>query len=978
MANEPSEATPETLTRLLSDMRHGSRYALDALLPLVYDELRILAHRQRQRWRGDHTLGTTALVHEAYLKLANQEGVRASSRAHFFALASRAMRHILCNYARDRQAKKRGGDFEIVELDSSLDQAADESGSTDQYAEQLVALDAALARLEQVHPRRSRVVECRFFGGMTVVDTAAALGISPRTVKRDWAAAQDWLRREVSLLQQQPEEAAQTLDDLAANALPPLLGALAQPEGEELRPGQRVAQYEVVATLGRGGMGVVYKAYDARLDRHVALKFLPSYLASDDAARARLTSEARAASALDHPNICTIYDIGELEDGRMFLALACYEGEILKDRIATGPLAVEDVVAITAQIAQALSAAHGRGIVHRDIKPSNVMITTDGMVKILDFGIAKLREADLTQGPAMGTLGYMSAEQLRGETTDARTDLWSLGVVVYEMLTGRRPFEGADQQRLMQAIRTEPVTPLAELRAGLPPQLVRVVETCLQKDPEARYRNADELLAELPGPETRAGRSSVPFRRVAVLPLESPTSAADEGYLAEGIAEELRGRLSGLSGLQVIARTSTTQFRESGKDAAQIGSELGADTIVQGAVARSGENVSITLQLVDVTRSDPLWATEQNVPISELQNALRAMAWQITSELAVQVYGDERRQLAREGTESAAAYALYLKGRYFWNKRDRTNIQQARACFEQALDLDPVFARAWAGLADTFCVLGGYLLLQPEDAYPRARAAAEQALAIDEDLAEAHASLATVLADHYWNWSAAGEHYLRAVTLNPSYATARLWYAGFLRDLGEFDEALIQVRAGRELDPLSLPAQAAEGITLYVARRYPEAVAAYRRLLEITPTFTYAYFLLALALAQERRYAEALASLQKVGNWGGGVADVRGLSGYIHATLGRHVEAREMLEALDDPASEQHATPFHRAIIHVALGESDRALQLLEQAHDARAKQIRLLRIEPMLDPIRGEPRFQALLEKVGLTDAAVARALAP
>ena len=975
MADHSSEATQATITRLLGELRQGSRHALDALLPLLYEELRILARGQRRRWRGNYTMDTTALVHEAYLKLVRQKSVSADNRAHFFALTSRAMRHILCNYARDRQARKRGGDHEVVEFDNALDVPAGATGSTDGAA-QLLALDSALARLNDVHPRRGRVVECRFFGGMTVADTATALGVSPRTVKRDWAAAQEWLREEIDRLQMSGSPAP-GLDELATSALPPLLDRLARSVDDELRPGQRVGKYEIVTTLGRGGMGIVYKAYDTRLDRHVALKFLPSHLAADERARARFTAEARAASALDHPHICTIYDIGEVDDHRMFLALACYEGETLKEKIARGPMPVSDTVAITVQIGEALGAAHRSGIVHRDIKPSNVMVTTDGTVKILDFGIAKLREDEqTTRGSAIGTLGYMSPEQLRGNAVDARSDLWSLGVVIHEMLTSHRPFEAADGQRLLQAMRSGPVPALTELRADLPPHLVRVVETCLQENLEARYRTADELVADLRAVDGSAA-TSAPVRRLAILPLESPTSGPDNEVMAEGIAEELGSRLSGLSGLHVLARTSAEKSAEPGRDAAQIGSELGADMIVRGAAAQSGDDVQITLQLVDVGRNQTVWEADRDLPVSELQNGLNTLAWQIASKLAVPVYEDERRQLARRGTDSTTAYALYLKGRHYWNKRDRARIQQARACFEAALDEDPVFALAWTGLADTFCVLGGYQLLRPEDAYPRARAAAERALALDDRLAEAHASLATVLADHYWDWPAAGQHYRRALGLAPSNAKARLWYAGFLRDLGAFDEALVQVRAARDLDPLSTPTQAAEGITLYVARRYPEALAVYRRLLEISPGYTYMYFLMALALAQEREYTEALASLRKTEGWSGGVTGVRGLSGYIHAMLGQHARAREMLSALEADAGEDHAAAFQRAVIHAALGETGPALDALEQAHQARAKHVRLFRIEPLLDAVRDEPRFQALLERAGLTDEAVARALA-
>jgi Tfp pilus assembly protein PilF len=355
---------------------------------------------------------------------------------------------------------------------------------------------------------------------------------------------------------------------------------------------------------------------------------------------------------------------------------------------------------------------------------------------------------------------------------------------------------------------------------------------------------------------------------------------------------------------------------------------------------------------------------------------VRTLAWQVAGELDVQVHGDERRQLARKSTDSAAAYTLYLKGRYFWSKRDRASMQQARACFEQALDLDPVFAQAWAGLADTFCVLGGYMLLPPEEAYPRARAAAEHALMLDDELPEAHASLATILADYYRDWPLAGRHYRRALELSPSYATARLWYAGFLRDLGEFDAALAQVAVARELDPLALPIRAAEGITLYLARRHAEAVAVFRKLLDISPSFAYAHFLIALPLAQQGAYADALRSLEQAEQWHAAMADIRSLSGYIYGRLGRPDEARTMLAALDDPEMQQHATPFQRAVIHVALDEHDRALDLLETACAERSKQARLLRTEPMLDPLRGHPRFHDLLRQVGLTDADVARAL--
>lgn len=967
--------TEATITRLIGELKQGNPGALNALVPLIYDELASRAHRQRLRWRGDHTLDTTALVHEAYLKLAAQDAVAAESRAHFFALASRAMRHILCNYARDRQALKRGGGLQRVGPTDAARVPDTEPDPSDAHSERLLALGAALSRLEEDHPRCARVLECRVFGGMSVVDTAAALCVSTRTVKRDWAFALEWLRGELERAGA-PPEAEQDLESLAADVLPSMLAALARGTGELIQPGQRIGRYEVMAPLGRGGMGVVYRAYDTRLDRHVALKFLSPRFAGDPVAGARLMDEARAASALDHPNICTVYEVDALPDGRMFLALACYDGATLREKIAGRPLPVADVVLIARHIAEALAAAHGRGIVHRDINPSNVMITAEGAVKILDFGIATGLESAAQAGPA-GTAAYMSPEQTRGEEVDGRTDLWSLGVVMYEMLTGRRPFEGADRERLFAAIRSAPLPSLPASRTGVPPLLLRVLDTCLAKDPAARYCSAEELCADLRAVEAESPRGDA-SRSIAILPMEGSASLSEDAYLADSVADELATRLSMLSGLHVIGRASTLSAARGAGSPAEIAAALGVGTLVRGSVEPSGDRVAITLELVDAARVEPVWGTRQEVPLAGLESALRSLTWQLAGELAVRVHGDERRQLARTNSGSAPAYELYLKGRYFWNKRDRASMERARACFQEALDHDPLFARAWAGLADTFSLLGSYLLLQAEEAYPRARAAAERAIAIDDDLAEAHASLANVLADHDWDWAAAGRHYRRALALNPSYGAARLWYAGFLRDLGQFDAALAQVRAARALDPLSLPTQAAEGTTLYVARRYADAVAACRRLLETDPSYGYAHFLLALPLVQQGDHEGARRALEAAEGSGIAMAGVRCLTACLHAAKGETAEARRMIGELDALADRPHAMAFQRAVIQTALGEHDRALESLEVACDARAKDLRLLRIEPLLDPLRDEQRFEALLARVGLTDNHVGRALAP
>lgn len=949
-----SESAQATVTRLLGELQDGSRDALDLLFSVVYDELLVIAHRQRQRWRGDYTVGTTALVHEAYLKLVEQDGVDARNRAHFFALASKAMRHILCNYARGRRTHKRGGGLERVTL-SDDDVAQPTAAFADDDAERLLALDAALRHLEQLDDRRAKVVECRFFGGMTVEDTAQALGVSPRTVKRDWAAAQEWLYREIN----------EQLENIADRLLPPLLNAFFEQAPIDLEPGQRIGQYEIVGALDSGGMGMIFKACDPRLDRLVALKFLPPHLAAGANARTRLIHEARAASALDHPNICTVYDVGELDDGRLFIALAYYDGETLRNKILRGPLPPSEMLTVARQIADGLSVAHRRGIIHRDIKPSNVIVTHDGLAKILDFGIATTPDVERkTEAISFGTVAYMSPEQTRGEQLGAHTDVWSFGVLLYEMLTGRRPFRGGSDRELIAAIRHHPPAPIEGPAAAASGAIVRVIDRCLQKDAAARYPSAEDILADLALIDRDGGLTA---RRVAVLPFPAGTNA-DDAYFVDGVSNELITRLSSIAGVRVIARGSAAAFATTDKSPQQAGFELDVEHVITGSVQRRAAELQIILRLIDVRSGEDAWAVMQTIALADLQKTMRTLALQIASELDVRVHAQERRQLAKQGTVDAAAYALYLKGRYFINKRDRTSIALARDLFQQALDLDPLFAQAWTGLADSYSLQGSYSALPPEEAYPRARAAAEQALAVDDELAEAHVSLATTLADYYYEWPAARDHYRCALELNPSYSTAHLWYAGYLRDLGHFDDALTHVRIARRLDPLSLPIQAAEGITLYVARRYDESTAVLQKLLEITPGFSYAHFLIALSQVQQQRYMEALASLDKAESWSGAVADVNSLKGHIYARLERQADARRMIASLETPAHQQYASPFQRAVIHVALNETDRALQLLELTCATRSKQARLLGVEPLLDPLRSDERFSGMVEKMGLT----------
>ncbi len=823
------------------------------------------------------------------------------------------------------------------------------------------------------------------------------------------------LRRKVVTLLKAHDRADDFLEGLDVERATALLRDAGAPEARQVGP------YRLMRRLGRGGMGVVYLARDPRLNRLVALKLLPPHLSADDTAKRRLIKEARAASALDHANIATIYEIDETEHAQLFIAMAYYEGRTLREKIEQGPLPVEEAVGLVRQLAEGLAAAHEKGIVHRDIKPSNILVTDKDIAKIVDFGIAKVAGAALTKtGTTMGTVAYMSPEQTRGETVDHRTDLWALGVTLYEMLTGVRPFRGDHDQTVIYAIRHDEPAPVADLRSEAPAALADIVGRCLEKDPSARYQHAGEVLADLAAFEAgsagieawaggrlwrqRAARygslaglfavllvgvlllwprllsrdaatengaeaGMLDHNRLAVLPLDNISPDSTDAYFADGMTEELIARLSKLSALRVIARTSVMRYKGTRQRIADIGRELAVETILEGSVRKVNDQVRVSVQLVDARSEEQLWSQDYDAEVADVLAVQSQIAQRVAQALDVQMKAGDQRQLEKRGTDDPEAYTLYLKGRYFWNKWDGASVEKARAHFQQALDLDPAYAQAWTGLSDAYEILGALSVLSPEEAFPRARAAAERALAIDGELAEAHVSLATVLEDYYWDWAGAERHLRQAVGLDPNYAAAHQVYAEHLRDLGRFDDALAEAKKAQELDPLSTPVQLVIGTTLYMARRYEEAIVQFQRLLERDPGFTIAYFNLGLAYTQQGKYEEAISTLQKVDARGGYIPNTKALLGYSYAASGRRAEARQILDALDELSKEQYVSAFHKAAIHTGLGEKDQALELLEQAYEERVWMMRLLKVEPMFDPLRSDPRFTELLKKVGLAE---------
>ncbi len=858
--------------------------------------------------------------------------------------------------------------------------------------------------------------------------------------------ADEELRREVEELLASYTDADSFMEQPAAEDAASLII-----ESKYLEAGKRFGHYEIIRQIGAGGMGEVYLAKDKKLDRKVAIKILNENFSRHESNLQRFIQEAKAASALNHPNILIIHEIGESENSN-YIVSEFIEGKTLREVIQKSQLELPEILEIATQIAGALVAAHDERIVHRDIKPENIIVRPDGFAKILDFGLAKLLEEksfiglgdetakqnQTAKGLILGTVNYMSPEQAKGEKIDARTDVFSFGVLLYEMIAGKTPFSGESMSDTFANLINKEPQPLSGIFEGVPEVLQRILAKTLRKNKDERYQTMKGLLADLkhfrenlafdqkfqrshsPNSEnataflqttghvnnqtnepsnTSTGRfksrrpltvlafavfliatigfgyylwsvknktSSVAVKKsLAVLPFINAGQDANVEYLSDGITESVINNLSQITSLRVMSRNSAFRFKNNQTDTKAIAAQLGVETLVTGDIKQLGDKLIINVRLIDTSDDSQIWGNQYIKSSSDILTAQTEIAQAVAQNLRLKLTGTEQQQLAKRPTENFEAYQLYLRGRFHVFKLTPPEINRGISYFQQAIEVDPNYALAFAGLSDAFRSLSLGSEINPGENLPKSKAAAEKAIEIDETLSEGHTALGAVFFWGEWDWTTAENQFTRALELDPNSANAHLFYAHLLSNTGRHAEALNEIKLARELDPLFPFVGALEGQFLLHAGRTDEALARLKQTFELAPNFWMPHLFASNVYIEKGMYAEAIAEARKATEFGPAQTVSIASEGYAMAKSGRQGEARKLLEKLLNLSKERFIPPDHIAMIYNGLGETDKALDWLEKGYEQRDPKMAFLKVEPKWNNLRNKPRFIELIRRM-------------
>jgi eukaryotic-like serine/threonine-protein kinase len=795
------------------------------------------------------------------------------------------------------------------------------------------------------------------------------------------AISTPFLMPEIAFQKDKPKRPA---GGLTAFSLQPSAFILIIKVSMSLAPGTRLAQYEILSSLGAGGMGEVYRARDERLQRDVAIKVMAPHIASDPDMRRRFEVEARAVAALSHPAIMSIHELA-IVDGFPMAVMELLEGETLRARMKRGPLAWRETVEIGATVADGLEAAHARGVIHRDLKPENVFVTRAGIVKVLDFGLALHRldpaaptaeVAAVTRtspGTILGTLGYMSPEQVRGERVDGRADIFALGCILYEMLAGRPLFGGATPQEVLANVLHDSLPELTAFDPLAPPELRAIVSRMVERDRERRFQSAGDVAMALRSLLTGSLGRAAPGRRprprgksLAVLPFVNAGADPQFEYITDGITESIINSLSQLGDLRVVPRSLVFRYKGLQVDPATVGLALNARTILTGRVAQQGDVLNIQAELVDTANEAQLWGERFHQKVSDLVTVQEEIAWQISEALRLRLTGAQKKKLRKRPTVNAEAHREYLRGRFHWNNWSPDAFRRALEHFERAIALDPAYGLAYAGLGDALGAMSYYGHIPPEDGFPRARAAATRAVELDPDLAEPHVTHATALMFWEWDWPGAGRELQQALRLDPKLPLAHAVHALYLITTSRLEDALSEALLARDLDPLSVFNNMAVAWVHHFAGDHEKAAQEAVRTREIVPGLGEAGNILISSYEALGRLEEAATLMTTQPAWGIPIDGGALLEALRAGGPQAYWEARRRLIETS-PAADTPAVEFPLMLVHARQGNLEQALHHAERMVEAHVGGAVFLGVDPCLRPLHGHPRYEALVRRVGI-----------